>query len=48
MESALSWLTAAGAAIWLGIGCYVALLAAKQAAIARRLRQMEQMRNDDQ
>lgn len=45
-EPALVWLVAAGAAIWLGIGCYLALLAARQSSLARRIRQMEIVRDD--
>lgn len=46
-ESALGWLMAAGAAVWLGIGCYACLLAAKQRGIAIRLRQLERLCHDE-
>lgn len=45
---AFSWLVAAAAAIWLGIGCYLALLGARQRGISLRIRQMEQMRENDE
>lgn len=46
MESAITWLTAAATVIWLGIGGYLAILAASQRGLAKRLRQLEQLRND--
>lgn len=46
--NALAWLMIAGAAIWLGIGCYLALLGAKQRGISLRIRQMEQMKDNDE
>ena len=46
-ESALGWLAAAAAVIWLGIGCYLAILAAKQRGLALRLRRLEHLDNGD-
>lgn len=43
---ALAWLMAAGAAIWLGIGCYLALLAARQRGLARTVKLLENMRDE--
>ncbi|AAS95526.1 CcmD family protein [Nitratidesulfovibrio vulgaris] len=40
------WLLYANAAVWLGIGAYVFMLARAQKTLERRLRQME-MLNDD-
>lgn len=45
---AFSWLVAAAAAIWLGMGCYLALLGARQRGISLRIRQMEQMKDNDE
>lgn len=46
INSALGWLMAAGAAIWLGIGCYVALLAMKQRGLMLRIKRLENLRHD--
>lgn len=48
ITDALGWLAAAAAVIWLGIGCYLALLGARQRGLSLRIRQMEQMRNNDE
>ena len=47
MESgALIWLMAASAVIWLGIGGYLAFLAARQGEIKKRLQQLELLFHD--
>ena len=46
MDSSIAWLSAAGAAIWLGIGCYVVFIAIRQKALALKLKQLEQFRHD--
>lgn len=40
------WLAGASAAVWLGMGFYIAWLAAKQRQLARQLKNLEL--NDDQ
>lgn len=42
-EPDIIWVMAANAVIWLGIGAYVAFIAQRQAALAKRFRQMELM-----
>lgn len=44
----LVWLMAANAVIWFGIGVYVALVAAGQNALKRRLQQLEHLSHDSQ
>ncbi len=39
--NALLWLISASAAIWLGLGAYLAFLAVKQGELAKRLARME-------
>ncbi|WP_461210757.1 CcmD family protein [Desulfocurvus sp. DL9XJH121] len=41
-----TYLLAANVAVWLGIGGFVALLAARQKALAARVRQMEMLADD--
>lgn len=41
-----TYLLAANILVWLGIGCYIALLARNQRRLEQRLRQMEMLRND--
>lgn len=43
---AISWLAAANAAIWLGIGGYVAFLARKQCELRRRMHNLELILNE--
>lgn len=43
---AIFWLLAANAVIWLGIGCYLALLGRVQVGLARRLQQLELWRDE--
>lgn len=45
MES-IGWLAAANAAIWMGIGGYVAFLAKKQCELRRRMHDLELMPNE--
>ena len=40
----LTWLMAANAVVWLGLGAYVAFLAARQRGLAQRLAQWERTR----
>lgn len=47
VEDALGWLMAASAAIWLGLGCYMAWLGFIQAALAKRCRQLELERDEN-
>ena len=42
----LTWVILANAVVWLGIGGYVAYLAACQRALASRIRHMEMLNND--
>lgn len=44
---AIYWLCAANAFIWGGIGAYVALLACRQARLARQLKNLEMYRDSD-
>lgn len=44
---AVFWLACANAAIWLGIGGYVAFLAICQRKLARQLKDLEQCRDTD-
>lgn len=46
MES-IQWLLAANAAVWLGIGLYLFLLARSQQTLDRRIRRMEMLGNDN-
>lgn len=46
LGNSVLWLGVAGAAIWLGIGCYVAFIAFKQRGLALKLKQLEQLRHD--
>lgn len=43
---ALDWLIAANVIVWLGLGSYVAFLAARQGKLAMRLQQFETLRAD--
>lgn len=45
-DDALIWVMAASAVIWLGIGGYMAFLAMRQAALARRCKQLELWRDE--
>lgn len=40
------WLIIANAAVWLGIGGYLAFLGARQKNIAQQIRQLELVQND--
>lgn len=42
---AITWLFAANAIIWLGIGVYAAFLGNRQRNLAKQLRQLEMMGN---
>lgn len=39
----LTWVIMANAAVWIGIGSYMAFLAARQRSLAARLAQMEML-----
>ena len=42
----LTWVIMANAAVWIGIGAYMAFMAARQRALAARLAQMEMLNHD--
>ena len=42
----LTWVIMANAAVWIGIGSYMAFLAARQRSLATRLAQMEMLNHD--
>ena len=42
----LTWVIMANAAVWIGIGSYMAFLAARQCSLAARLAQMEMLNHD--
>ena len=42
-----TWLFMANAAVWMGVGGYLFLLARNQKQIEQRIRQMELINNDD-
>lgn len=42
----LTWVIMANAAVWIGIGSYMAFLAARQRSLAARLTQMEMLNHD--
>ncbi len=42
----IEWVLYACAAIWTGIGLYLFILGRRQAALSRRIRQMEAMQED--
>ena len=42
----LTWVIMANAAVWLGIGGYMAFLATRQRSLAARLAQMEMLNHD--
>ncbi|MGV7094519.1 CcmD family protein [Desulfovibrio sp. QI0434] len=42
----LTWVIMANAAVWIGIGSYMAFLAARQRSLAARLVQMEMLNHD--
>lgn len=44
--TALHWLMTANAALWLGLGAYLAFIARAQKALEQRVRQME-MEHDE-
>lgn len=44
---AIFWLAAANAIVWLGLGAYIALLAAKQRQILRQLKTLENRHDAD-
>lgn len=41
------WILYAGIAVWLGLGLYLSLLARRQALLARRIRQMALLMEDE-
>lgn len=45
--SKIDWLWLGGAAVWLGFGLYLVLLARRQASLERRLRQLEALGPDE-
>lgn len=42
----LAWIVMANAAVWIGLGAYLAFLAAQQRALAARLTQWEMLNHD--
>lgn len=42
----LTWIVIANAAVWVGLGAYLAFMAARQRALAARLTQWEMLNND--
>ena len=44
--STLAWVILANAAVWAGIGGYLALLGLRQRALAARIAQLEALRHD--
>lgn len=42
----LAWIVMANAAVWIGLGAYLAFLTAQQRALAARLRQWEMLNHD--
>lgn len=42
----LTWVIMTNAAVWIGIGSYMAFLAARQRSLAARLAQMEMLNHD--
>ena len=42
----MQWLLCASMAVWLGIGGYVAFLASTQNKLERRMRQLENLRDE--
>ena len=42
----LTWVIMANAAVWIGIGSYMAFLAARQRSLVARLAQMEMLNHD--
>ena len=42
----LTWIVIANAAVWIGLGAYLAFLAAQQRALAARLSQWEMLNHD--
>lgn len=42
----LTWVVAANAAVWLGLGAYLALIGAAQRRLAARLAQLELLNHD--
>lgn len=43
---AMTWIIVTNAIVWIGIGAYVAFLAARQRALALRLSQLEMLDHD--
>lgn len=41
------WILYAGMAVWIGLGLYLCLLARKQAALSRRIRQMNALMEEE-
>ena len=41
------WILYAGAAVWAGIGLYLAFLARKQASLSKRIRQMARLMEEN-
>ena len=41
------WILYAGAAVWVGLGLYLCLLARKQAALSRRISQMARLMEEN-
>ena len=46
MDNSLTWLIAANIAVWAGLGLYLIIMGRRQAALDKRLRQLETLRND--
>lgn len=42
----LTWVILTNAAVWVGIGAYLALMAARQRSLNARLAQMEMLRHE--
>ena len=42
----LTWVIMTNAAVWIGIGAYMAFMAARQLSLAARLAQMEMLNHD--
>lgn len=41
------WILYAGAAVWIGLGLYLCLLARRQTALSRRINQMARLMEED-
>ena len=41
------WILYAGTAVWVGLGCYICLLARRQITLSRRISQMARLMEED-